>query len=206
MKRSITIAIPVVALVAVAGLTYFGYTPIPALLGSIVPSSFAAGSGVLNVYITDAASASLKSLILNVTSLTLSYQGNVTTTAPRDQFVFQVPSSTGMNVDITKLQGSALLLGATNVPSGNVTRIMLNITGAKALFTDGTSAKLKVVANGELMIPFHFQVHSSGSVDLTIDILPNTIRVSKGVATVLKPVIHLTAVQKSNSATITTTA
>jgi len=30
--------------------------------------------------------------------------------------------------------------------------------------------------------------------------------VSKGVATVLKPVIHLTAVQKSNSATITTTA
>ena len=35
-------------------------------------------------------------------------------------------------------------------------------------------AKLKVVANGELMIPFHFQVHSSGSVDLTIDILPNT--------------------------------
>ena len=138
--------------------------------------------------------------------MTLSYQGNVTTTAPRDQFVFQVPSSTGMNVDITKLQGSALLLGATNVPSGNVTRIMLNITGAKALFTDGTSAKLKVVANGELMIPFHFQVHSSGSVDLTIDILPNTIQVSKGVATVLKPVIHLTAVQKSNSATITTTA
>src|SRR3989442_14379790 len=87
MKRSITIAIPVVALVAVAGLTYFGYTPIPALLSSLAPSSFAAGSGVLNVYITDAASASLKSLILNVTSLTLSYQGNVTTTAPRNQFV-----------------------------------------------------------------------------------------------------------------------
>src|SRR2546425_89873 len=35
MKRSVAIAIPVVALVAVAGLTYFGYTPIPSLLGFI---------------------------------------------------------------------------------------------------------------------------------------------------------------------------
>src|SRR5207245_10881651 len=101
MKRSVTIAIPVVALVAVAGLTYFGYTPIPALLGSIAPSSFAAGSGVLNVYITDAASATLKSLILNVTSLTLSYQGNVTTTDPLDQFVFDVPPSHTKNYVIT---------------------------------------------------------------------------------------------------------
>src|SRR2546427_9756489 len=112
MKRSITIAIPVVALVAVAGLTYFGYTPIPALLGSLAPSSFAAGSGVLNVYITDAASASLKPLILNVTSLTLSYQGNVTTTPPRDHFVLQVPSLPAMNAATTNLQGPELLLGA----------------------------------------------------------------------------------------------
>src|SRR5438445_12341728 len=111
MKRSITIAIPVVALVAVAGLTYFGYTPIPALLGSLAPSCFASGSGVLNVYITDAASATLKSLILNVTSLTLTCQGSVTTTAARNQFVFRVRSWTGMNVVITKLRGSALLLG-----------------------------------------------------------------------------------------------
>src|SRR5437870_12486797 len=104
MKRSITIAIPVVALVAVAGLTYFGYTPIPALLGSLAPSSFAAGSGALNVYITHAASASPKSLILNGTSLTLSYQGNVTTTAPRDQFVIRGPSSTRVTVDLPKLR------------------------------------------------------------------------------------------------------
>src|SRR2546425_3893609 len=116
MKRSITIAIPVVALVAVAGLTYFGYTPIPALLGSLAPSSFAAGSGVLNVYITDAASATLKSLILNVTSLTLSYQGNVTNTPPRDPVVFQGPPSRGMNLDLTQLQGSAPLPRAANCP------------------------------------------------------------------------------------------
>src|SRR5437899_6460512 len=38
MKRSVAIAIPVVALVAVAGLTYFGYTPIPSLLGFIAPN------------------------------------------------------------------------------------------------------------------------------------------------------------------------
>src|SRR2546426_8805596 len=89
MKRSVTIAIPVIALVAVAGLTYFGYIPIPALLGSIGSNSYGAGSGLLNLYITDAPSATLKSLLLNVTSLTLSYQGNVSTTAPHNQFVFQ---------------------------------------------------------------------------------------------------------------------
>ncbi|TLY18135.1 MAG: hypothetical protein E6K86_00050 [Thaumarchaeota archaeon] len=38
MKRSVAIVIPVVALVAVAGLTYFGYTPIPSLLGFIAPN------------------------------------------------------------------------------------------------------------------------------------------------------------------------
>ena len=202
--RPAVIAIAIVAVIAVAGLaTYFAYNVVQPGSGS-----FAAGTGTLNVYLTDAppSGTTLKSLLLNVTSVVLSYEGNVTTTPPQNEFVFQVPSSQGMNVDLLKLQGTSLLLGATSVPAGNVTRILVNITGAEAIFTDGTSAKLNVVADGELMIPFHFQVTKSGSVDLTVDIQPNAIHTSKGVTTVLTPVVHVMAVQKSQSKTATTTA
>jgi hypothetical protein len=201
MSRPAAIAIAIVAVIAIAGLaTYIAYNPLQPSSGS-----FAAGAGTLNIYMIDAppSGSTLKSLLLNVTSVALSYEGNVTTTAPRNQFVFQVPSSRGMNVDLLTLRGTSLLLGAPSVPAGNVTRIILNITGAKAFFTDGTSAQLNVVAGGKLMIPFHFQVMNGGSVDLTIDIQPNEIHVSQGVASVLTPVVHAMAVQKSHSATIT---
>lgn len=95
----------------------------------------------------------------------------------------------GTNVNLTKLQGNALLLGATKVPAGNVTGIILNITGAKAFWTDGSSNQLKVVADGKLMTDIHFQVFANGSTNLTIDITPGGIHISPGNDKVLRPVI-----------------
>lgn len=121
-----------------------------------------------------------------------------------NRFVYNVPSSAGMNVNLTKLKGSAILLGAPKVPAGNVTGIILNITGARAFWTNGNSTQLKVVADGKLMINAHFTVQSTGSTNLTLDIGPGDIHVSPGQASVLRPVILVTAVSSGPQGTRST--
>lgn len=165
-------------------------------------------TGTMNIYLTDAPpnSSSFKYLLVNVSSVVLSYEGNVSASAPHDQWVYNVSSSVGTNVNLTNLVNNKVLLGATKVPAGNVTRIIFEITGAKAFFADGTSAQLKVVANGKLMMPINFAVSSGGTVDLTVDITPNSIHISQGHVQVLTPVIHLTAVEKNGSSTTVSTS
>ena len=178
----------------------------------------------------------LKYLLVNVTSITLKYSSNVTETstttassstnsttstgssttvtssttsvngfAPR--YTFNVSSSLGTNVNLTKLQGSGILLGSPTVPAGNVTGIILNITGARAYWTTGGSTQLKVVADGKLMINVHFEVQSGGTTNLTLDIVPGDIHVSPGQASVLRPVIMVTAASRGpqGAQTVTTT-
>lgn len=223
------------------------------------------GSGILNIYLTDAppSEQTLKYLLVNVSSVELRYQGNVATTTntttttaststnssttsatnsttttttaststnstttsvtnstattttnttststgttPQNVYIFIVPTDVGMNINLTSLSGQQLLLGAPTVPAGDITSIVLRITGATAFFTDGMSAQLKVVANGKLMIPIHFSVQPNGSTDLTIDIMPNDIHISQGKANVLTPVIHTTVVERGQGSTTTHT-
>ncbi len=167
--------------------------------------SYPGGVGTLNIYLADAppASPSLKYLLLNVSSVVLKYSGNVSTTAPRDTYVFNVPAAKGKNANLTSLTGNGILLGATTAPAGNITDIILNITGAKGFFTDGSSAQLKVVANGKLMVHFPFQVYAKGTTDLKLDLQPNDIHISAGQAEVLTPVIRVSSVERSQTTTTT---
>lgn len=206
-------------------------------------SSIQSGTGALNIYLTDAppSSETLKYLLVNVSSVELTYQGSLaattsttsdstssssststssttsssttttattstttsqTSTQPQNTFVFKIPSNVGTNVNLTKLQGQSLLLGATTMPAGNITSVILNVTGAKAFYTDGSSEQLKVVADGKLMIPIHFGVAANGSTDLTFDVTPSLVHISQG--GVLTPVIHATAVEKGRSGSTTT--
>ncbi|MBI3023650.1 MAG: DUF4382 domain-containing protein [Thaumarchaeota archaeon] len=189
------------------------------------------GSGILNIYLTDAppSEQTLKYLLVNVSSVELRYEGNIATTtsssttststsatstgttitspgiAPANVYIFTVPTDVGMNINLTSLSGQQILLGAPTVPAGDITSIVLRITDAKAFFTDGMSAQLKVVANGKLMIPIHFSVQPNGPTDLTIDIIPNDIHISQGKANVLTPVIHTTVVERGQGSTTTHT-
>ena len=165
-------------------------------------------SGTMNIYLTDAppASPQFSYLLINVSSVVLSYTGNVSTSPPTNQWVFNVPASSGTNVNITSLVNSSALLGATKVPAGNVSMITFEISGARAYFTDGNSTQLKVVANGKLMVPKNFTVNANGQSDLTVDITPNSIHLSHGSTPVLTPVVHVTVVQKGQSGTTTVSA
>ncbi|MDG6901992.1 MAG: hypothetical protein JRM80_08530 [Nitrososphaerota archaeon] len=121
------------------------------------------------------------------------------------KYTFNVSSSLGTNVNLTKLQGPGVLLGSPKVPAGNVTGIILNITGARAFWTTGGSTQLKVVADGKLMINVHFTVQSSGTTNLTLNLVPGDIHVSPGQASVLRPVVHVTAVSNGPQGTQTVT-
>lgn len=121
------------------------------------------------------------------------------------RFTFEVTPSLGTNVNLTKLQGTGILLGSPKVPAGNVTGIILNITGARAFWTTGASTQLKVVADGKLMINVHFRVQSGGTTNLTLNIVPGDIHVSPGQASVLRPVIRVTAASSGPEGTQTVT-
>lgn len=201
------IAAVITAAVIIAASTLF--------VGTSLLSGQSQGSGTLSIYLTDAppSSPTLKYLLVNVTSVELVYEGSSTITSTSTNslgtstssttvssstdgstYVFYVSSSVGTNINLTSLHGKSLLLGATNIPSGQITSIVLGVSGAKAIYTDGTSEQLKVVADGKLMVPITFAVYSNGSTSLTIDITPNLIHISH--AGVLRPVIHVTTVEE----------
>src|SRR5579875_397848 len=168
-------------------------------------SAILGASGAMNIYLTDAppSNPQFKYLLVNISSLVLKYQGNVSTSAPSNQWVFDVSSSTGMNVNLTNLVNNKVLLGATKAPTGNVTGIIFDISSARAFFTDGSSAQLKVVANGKLMVPINFTIGAGSTADLTVDITPNSIHISPGNTPVLTPVVHITDVETDKSSTST---
>ena len=188
-----------------------------------------AGYGTMNIYLADPPpqNATLRYLLINVTSLTLKYSSNVTAsssttttsstnstttststaitaststgsessqTGLSSRYTFSVPPNLGTNVNLTSLQGAGLLLGSPKVPAGNVTGIIMNITGAEAFWTTGGSTQLKVVADGKLMINTHFTVQADGTTNLTVNVSPGGIHVSPGQASVLRPVVIVTAV------------
>ena len=140
----------------------------------------------------------------STTSTSTSSSSSTSESNFENRFVYNVSSSVGTNVNLTKLQGNALFLGAPKVPAGNVTGIILNITGAEAFWTNGSHTQLKVVADGKLMINVHFQVQSNGSTNLTLNIIPGDIHVSPGQASVLRPVIQVTAISSGPHGTETT--
>ncbi len=245
------VAISLIILLATLGFSAYAYTVILPGMSSNSNSSTGlggSGTGSLNIYLTDAPAhnATLKYLLVNVTSVTLKYSTNQTATTTTTsstsessstssssstststtstasstsssssstssasegsgfRFVYNVSSSVGLNVNLTKLQGSQLLLGATNkAPAGNVTGIILNISGAEAFWTNGNHSQLKVVADGKLMINVHFAVQSNGTTNLTLDVTPGDLHVSPGNQTVLRPVIHATAVSSGPQGTHT---
>ncbi|MCL4518939.1 MAG: DUF4382 domain-containing protein [Thaumarchaeota archaeon] len=175
---------------------------------STTTSGILGQSGTMNIYLTDAppATPQFKYLLVNVSSVVLRYEGNVSASPPTNQWVYNVNSTVGTNVNLTSLVNSSVLLGATKVPAGNVTEIILQITGARAYFTDGNSTQLKVVANGKLMVPINFTVNANGAADVTVDITPNSIHLSHGSTPVLTPVIHVTVAQSNQSTTTTVSA
>ncbi len=121
-----------------------------------------------------------------------------------NRFVFNVSSSAGTNVNLTKLQLPGALLGTQKAPAGNVTGMILNITGAEAFWTNGNHTQLKVVADGKLMINVHFTIQANGTTNLTIQITPGSIHISPGNEKVLRPVVHVSVVSSGPNGTETT--
>ncbi len=157
---------------------------------------------------TSSSSTSSSSSASSSSSTTTSSSSASTTSGNKsgfeNRFVFNVSSSAGTNVNLTKLQLPGALLGTQKAPAGNVTGIILNITGAEAFWNSGNHTQLKVVADGKLMINVHFTIQANGTTSLTIQITPGAIHVSPGNETVLRPVLHVSVVSSGPKGTETT--
>ncbi len=165
---------------------------------STTTTSSSVSTGSSTTSSTETSTGSTTTQSTSATSSASTTQGNLS-----NVFVYNVSSSIGTNVNITKYQGSALLLGTPSVPTGNVTGIILNITGARAFWADGTSTQLTVVANGKLMVHVQFAIQSGGSSNMNISITPASVHVSQG--GVLRPVLLVSVSKNGSSATETST-
>ncbi len=174
------------------------------LLVNVTSVTLKYSSNLTETTTTTSSSSSITSTSSGTSSTTSGTTSSSSTSPPENRFSYNVTTSAGLNVNLTKLQGTQLLLTTSKVPAGNVTGIVLNISGAEAFWTDGSHAQLKVVADGKLMINVQFQVQPNGSANLTIDLTPGGIHVSPGNGTVLRPVIHVTAVSSGPNGTTTT--
>ncbi|MDG6983313.1 MAG: hypothetical protein JRN28_02000 [Nitrososphaerota archaeon] len=226
MAKALVLALLV--LLGTIGFSAYAYTVYLPSLATASP-----GSGTLNIYLADPppSNQTLKYLLVNVTSVTLKYSSNVTETSTTssssstgtsttsatsaiettttangsvNRFVYNVSSSVGTNVNLTKYQGSALLLGSPKVPTGNVTGIVLNISGARAFWTNGTSTQLKVVANGKLMVNVQFTIGSGDTADMNISITPSSVHVSQG--NVLRPVLLVSVTRSPTTSSASSTS
>ena len=193
-------------LVNVTSVTIKYSSNVTAVTTSGSTSSAVSLSTTTNTTSSTSSSTSTSSLTSHSLSTSSSTSSSTIRSGFVNRYVYNVSASVGDNVNLTKLQGSSLLLGTTSIPSGNVTGVVLHITGAKAFWADGTSTQLRVVADGKLMINVHFTVQSSGSTDLTLSISPGDIHVSPGQASVLSPVVHVTAVSTGSRGTQTAEA
>lgn len=227
MEKIVTLSLLV--LLGTVGFSAYAYAVYLPSLSTASPAN-----GTLNIYLADPppSSPAMKYLLVNVTSVTLEYSSNITQTTTTssvssssgvaatssspttsettsasgfvNRFVYNVSSSVGTNVNLTEYQGSPLLLGSPKVPTGNVTGVILNISGAKAFWTDGTSSQLKIVANGKLMVNSNFTVQASGITNMNISITPSSVHVSQ--ADVLRPVLLVTVTRSSSTSTETSTS
>ena len=177
------------------------------LLINVTSITIKYSSNVTESTSTTSSSTSSSSASTGSTTTTSSSSSTTSGSGFVPMYVFNVSSSVGTNVNLTKLQGPGILLGSPKVPAGNVTGIILNITGAEAFWTNGNHTQLKVVADGKLMINVHFTVQKDGTTDLTLNISPGDIHVSPGQASVLRPVVMVTAVSNGpqGSQTVVTT-
>ena len=124
-------------------------------------------------------------LDLTITELILHYQGNISANAPHNQWKFN--ASLPRTFNLLALTNQSLLLGAVDVPTGNITMIVFQVSKAVAKFEDGSTAELTVVANGKFMIPIRFEVLSTGTTSLTIDIQPESLKITP--SDILRPIV-----------------
>ena len=162
-----------------------------------------------NATVTTATStANSASSITTSTSASAGSATSTTETAAEssfvNRFIYNVSSSVGTNVNLTEYQGSPLLLGSPKVPTGNVTGVILDITGARAFWADGTSTQLKVVANGKLMVHVQFAISTGDNANMNIGISPASVHVSQG--DVLRPVLMVSVTSSDTSTTETSTS
>ncbi|MDG6905436.1 MAG: DUF4382 domain-containing protein [Nitrososphaerota archaeon] len=157
--RYIVVAI-IIVIVAAAGVALF---------------YIATGStGTLSLQVKDA-SSNVSNLYVTISNIELQGSGNSTTSFKTGSVTF----------DLLALVNVSKILGNDSVPAGNYTMIRFTITSAVATVS-GVNESL-TVPSGQIKVPTQFQISSSKTTTIVLEINPGQINIS--VSRNLRPVV-----------------
>jgi hypothetical protein len=166
------------------------------IIASIITSSmyfpglrlpdFFSDKGTLVIKLTDAP-VNLQNLYVNISGL-----GAIKVLDDTEKLVplSFVNGKSWVHVDILALQNVTMDLSITEIPSGNYTKLRMNITSAYAVYGNATPPVELIVPPGKIDIIVHFEVKAGETTEILIDMEADWVAISKTQR--LRPVLKAT--------------
>jgi hypothetical protein len=147
---------------------------------------FFSDKGTLVIKLTDAP-VNLQNLYVNISGL-----GAIKVLDDTEKLVplSFVNGKSWVHVDILALQNVTMDLSITEIPSGNYTKLRMNITSAYAVYGNATPPVELIVPPGKIDIIVHFEVKAGETTEILIDMEANWVAISKTQR--LRPVLKAT--------------
>jgi hypothetical protein len=149
-------------------------------------------TGILNVFLIDAP-VELNHLNITITNLEVHKSGE---NGEEGKWISLVDEGVELpEFDLLYYQdGRELHLASEQIETGNYTKIRLQVTSAVANFTDDPDNPVDLkVPSGKIDVITKFEIGTEGRVDVTIDMEPNWVAISKSGN--LRPVLKATIEQ-----------
>jgi hypothetical protein len=163
MKATLTVALALAALLAVAGVA--GYALVShgsALSGSPAANPGSAGMGTLDVSIQDAPAANFSHVYVTFDQIAVHpADGNASD--------WQTVNLTERTIDLASVKNVPQLLGNANLKAGTYTQLRIVVQSAQGVMVNGTKVNF-TVPSGELKTADAFNITLGQTTSLTIDI------------------------------------
>ncbi len=163
MKATLTVALALAALLAVAGVA--GYALVShgtALSATPAAAPGSAGVGTLDVAIQDAPAA-------NFTSVFVTFDQIAVHPAGSNDSAWKTVNLTTRTVDLESVKSVPQILGSASLPVGSYTQLRIVVRSAQGVMANGTKVNF-TVPSGELRTADPFNITLGQTTTLTLDI------------------------------------
>lgn len=158
MKATLTVALALAALLAVAGVA--GYALVSRGTGS--PSSTPGSVGTLDVSIQDAPAANFSDVYVTFDQIAVHAAGG-------NASEWKTVNLTERTIDLASVKTVPQLLGSSSLAVGAYTQLRIMVKSAQGVMTNGTKVDF-TVPSGELKTADPFNITLGQTTSLTIDI------------------------------------
>lgn len=178
MKTSLTLALALAGLLAVAGVAGYTFVANGAYMRN-APS--ATGMGTLDVSLQDAPAA-------NWTHVYVTFDQIAVHPEDANASEWQTVNLTQKTVDLASLTGISELVGSASLKAGTYTQLRIVVESVRGVMTNGTQVNF-VVPSGELKTADAFNITLGQTTNLTIDMNLSQSIVQAGSEWIFTPVL-----------------